>query len=261
MQIEVLHSRVSDNRFPLLRSDDGAEAVVIDPIDHAQVLARVEALGVRLRWVINTHWHPDHTGGNAQVLAATGAGLAAPAGEQAMIRGVTRALREGDRVELGGDALEVIGTPGHTQDHITLRWGRHLFSGDTVFTAGAGNCRFGGDPRVLHATFRKLAALPPDGLLYPGHDYTRRNLEFCLHVEPDNAPAQAMLDALGDDDASAYIQTTLGQEQALSPFWRVDDAGLQATLQARFADAWDRHDGATAAERAFVTLRALRDAW
>lgn len=257
MKIEVLKSDVSDNHFPFLCSDDGAEAIVIDPIDHAQVIARVEALGVTLRWVINTHWHPDHTGGNAKVIAATGASLAAPAGEQAMIQGVTRALSEGDTINLGSEQLEVISTPGHTQDHITLRWGAHLFSGDTVFTGGAGNCRFGGDPRVLYATFRKLAALRDDCLLYPGHDYAKRNLEFCLHVEPDNARAQAMLDALSD----GFTQTTLGEEKSYSPFWRTDASGLQSALQARFSDAWNSHASDDLAERAFLTLRGLRNTW
>lgn len=265
VDIEVIQSTRSDNLFCLLSDAETGEAILIDPIDAEEALRRVEEKGLSLRFVVNTHWHPDHTGGNSAVLnACPDAVLAVPEEESGLIQGGQVVLKEGDFLPLGKNskALRVIRAPGHTVGHICLYARGHLFSGDVIFVAGAGNTRFGGDANVLARMFlHVLPSLPDDTVFYPGHDYARRNLEFCLHVEPDNAAAKAFLEGLGSLEASDPVLVTLGQERVWSPFMRVGEEALQARLEENFASVWDEASGESRAERAFVTLRKLRDTW
>ena len=141
----------------LIACPDSGEALAIDPLDHGQCLQVAKSKGWRITQVLNTHEHHDHTGGNAAVVAATGAKLLAHARAGAAIAGVDRGLSAGDVVKVGKHIeLECLDTPGHTMCHICLR--AHgdapaLFSGDTLFNAGAGNCHNGGDSSLLYTTF------------------------------------------------------------------------------------------------------------
>jgi hydroxyacylglutathione hydrolase len=179
----------------LIACAETGQALAIDPLDHVKVLAAAKARGWEITQILNTHEHHDHTGGNAQVVAATGAKVIAHHAAGGRIEGMDRGVKAGDVVKVGKTVeLECLDTPGHTFCHICLR--AHgdrpaLFSGDTLFNAGAGNCHNGGNVEAMFATFvDQLAKLPDDTQVYPGHDYIENNLRFTLAREPDNAPAQ-----------------------------------------------------------------------
>ena len=262
MKIDIIPSQISDNTFYLLYADDGSDGLLIDPVDSARALERAEELGVTVTRIVNTHWHPDHVGGNSSVLDATDAQLLVPSGERQRIQGDGDALNEGDTLQVGDATLRVLLTPGHTEGHISLYTEGHLFCGDTIFVGGAGNCRFGGDPVVLHQSFQKLADLPDDTLLYPGHDYAQRNLAFCLDLEPDNHGAKELLTELREQPGDALSISTIGREKRYSPFFRAADSKLQARLKEARAEAWSRQDDTLDdATRAFVTVRELRNVW
>ena len=135
------------------------------PGDAAPVLAAAEARGWHIGQVWNTHWHPDHTGGNQAVVAATGATLSAPAAEAAKIANIDIALAEGDTVRLGKHVGEVWEVPGHTLGHIALifRDAGVAFVGDTLFAMGCGRL-FEGTPEQMHASLKRLGRLPDDTL-------------------------------------------------------------------------------------------------
>ena len=132
---------------------DTGEALAIDPLDYGKCLALASDSGYTIRQVLNTHEHGDHTGGNRELIAATGAVLIAHADAGARIDGVDRGVRAGCVIRVGNTVeLECLDTPGHTMSHVCLL--AHapepaLFSGDTLFNAGAGNCHHGGHPEVL----------------------------------------------------------------------------------------------------------------
>lgn len=263
MQVEILKSTVSDNYFYLLH--DGEAAALIDPIDSATAIAAVERSGARLDAIINTHWHPDHVGGNDAVLARfpDAEVISGPDhGQISTEHGVDRIVAGGDDVTIGSFTLGVIETPGHTAGHISLRHEDDLFAGDTIFVGGAGNCRFGGDPSVLFQTYRDvLSALPANVRFYPGHDYARRNVEFALSLEPELTAAKQMLARL--QERASLVVTTLGEEQRYNPFFRFGAPDLQSALRERHAQLWirERESSQSDDEATFRATRDLRNSW
>jgi hydroxyacylglutathione hydrolase len=133
-----------------------------------------------------------------------------------------------------------------------------LFSGDTLFNAGAGNCHNGGHPNELYDTFaNQLEKLPEDTLIYPGHDYLINNLQFTLDREPDNAAAQQMLQDYEHQDPADALVTTLAQERQMNTFFRLDSPSVIARLQEDFPEIGDSPN----ARAVFLKLRELRNKW
>ena len=173
----------------LIACPETGEALAIDPLDYEKTLATAKVKGWQITQVLNTHEHYDHTGGNEAVIAATGAKLIAHHKAGGRIAGVDRGVKAGDVIKVGKTVeLECMDTPGHTMCHICLRSHTEqpaLFSGDTLFNAGAGNVHNGGDVNALYATFvEQLARLPDNTQVYPGHDYIENNLRFTLRSRP-----------------------------------------------------------------------------
>jgi hydroxyacylglutathione hydrolase len=211
----------SDNYLWLVHDGESGETAVVDPGDAAPVLAEAERRGWTIGQVWNTHWHPDHTGGNLTVKQATGARVFGPAAEK--IPGRDVALAEGDEVRIGKRVGRVIEVPGHTSGHIALIFDeeRVAFVGDTLFAMGCGRL-FEGTPAQMYRSLQRLAALPEDTHLYCAHEYTLANARFAAHVEPRNsaiaerlAQVQAMRDA-----GEITVPTTVAQERETNPFVR-----------------------------------------
>jgi hydroxyacylglutathione hydrolase len=246
----------------LIACPDSGEALAIDPLDHEKCLSRAKVRGWQITQVLNTHEHHDHTGGNAAVIAATGARLIAHHNAAGKIAGGDRGVKAGDVIKVGKHIeLECMDTPGHTLCHICLRSHTEqpaLFSGDTLFNAGAGNCHNGGDVNLMFDTFaEQLAKLPDNTQVYPGHDYIENNLKFSLSREPDNAAAQALLPQVTDHDPAQSVVTTLGQEKTFNSFFRLGSASVIAQLRKSFPDLPDAPDARTV----FTRLRELRNKW
>ncbi len=246
----------------LIACSETGEALAIDPLDHEKCLKAAKDEGWQITQVLNTHEHGDHTGGNAAVVAATGAKVLAHKNAKARIPGMDRGLGAGDIVKVGKTVeLEVMDTPGHTMCHICLRSHTDqpaLFCGDTLFNAGAGNCHNGGHPDELYKTFdQQLARLPNSTLVYPGHDYIENNLRFTLDREPDNADAREMLDKLSGQDTNRAYVSTLEDEGKINTFFRLGSPTVIAKLREAFPDLPETPDHRTV----FVKLRELRNSW
>ncbi len=212
---------LSDNYGFLVRDEASGQTACIDTPDAEAVLRELETLGWGLTLVLNTHWHPDHAGGNAAVKAATGCTVIGPQ-EVERIAPPDRVVTDGDTVELGETTFKVIDTGGHTLGHITYYDAADdiAFVGDTLFALGCGRL-FEGTAQQMWTSLQKLAALPDATTVYCAHEYTASNARFALSVDPSaalKARAEAVFAAREKNQPT--VPTTIGLEKATNPFLR-----------------------------------------
>jgi hydroxyacylglutathione hydrolase len=224
---------LSDNYVWLLHDSDSGETAAVDPSVAEPVLGAAAARGWRLTHVLNTHWHPDHTGGNAGIQGATGAPITAPA-EAERVSKVDRIVAEGDRVRFCGVEAVVWDIPAHTAGHIAYYFEDEgmIFVGDTMFAMGCGRL-FEGTAEQMYSNLKRIAALPGDVRIFCGHEYTLANARFAAHAEPGNEAIAARLDevrALRDAN-QITLPTTVAQELATNPFVRARDVEEFARLR------------------------------
>jgi len=228
------HNTLRNYTYVLLETA-ARTATVIDPWDGEDLLKWAAQEKVKLTGVLNTHSHHDHIRGN-QVLIDAGVPLLTSA-----------------------PMLTSHAVPGHTLDHVAFRLhdAPHFFPGDTLFQAGVGNCKNGGDPGVLYRTVAQLQTLLTDEtVIHVGHDYLAKNLSFALHLEPNNQTVRERLQALDTQVSYELPPHTWGEEQQLNPFLRLGVPEIQQRLRELNPDL---ASGATSDEMLFRALRSLRD--
>jgi len=236
MTLEIARVPVlSDNYVWLVHDPDSRETAVIDPAVAEPVMDAARQRGWTITQIWNTHWHPDHTGGNEAIKAATGATISAPAAEAAKIPTLDVALAEGDRVRLGGIDGLVMEVPAHTAGHIAIHLPSEkvVFTGDTLFAMGCGRL-FEGTAEQMFDNMQRLKALPPETVAYCAHEYTQSNGRYALVAEPDNL---ALRDRMAEVDAArargeATVPTTIALERATNPFMRADSVEQLAERRA-----------------------------
>ena len=241
---------LEDNYGYLVRDDATGLAAAIDTPDADAVLGALKETGWTLHLIMNTHWHPDHAGGNAAVKAATGCQIVGPT-EVTRIAPLDREIGEGDEVSLGETSFRVFDTGGHTLGHISYydAADHAAFVGDTLFALGCGRL-FEGTPQQMWTSLSKLAALPDDTTIYCAHEYTAANARFALSVDQSpelKARAEAVFAAR--ERGEWTVPTTIGAEKAANPF-------LRAPL---LAPAMGLKDAAPA--DAFAAVRAAKDSF
>lgn len=217
---------LNDNYVWLVHDEASGETAAVDPSVGPPVLAAAQARGWRISQVLNTHWHPDHTGGDRAIHEATGALVTGPQ-EVARIHPPDRVVGEGDRVAVGTLEAQVWAIPAHTAGHVAFHFEgiEAVFVGDTLFAMGCGRL-FEGSAGQMHANLQRLAALPAATRVYCGHEYTLANARFAVTVEPDNAE---LADRLARIEAArargeVTLPTTIGEERATNPFMRAESA-------------------------------------
>jgi hydroxyacylglutathione hydrolase len=247
---------LSDNYGYLLHDPDSGETAAIDTPDADAYLSAAQGLGWRITQVWNTHWHPDHAGGNEAIKAQTGCVITAPAADAARIAEVDRTVVQGDTVTLGAWEASVLDVGGHTLGHIAYSLpqtgARHGFAfvGDSLFALGCGRM-FEGTPQQFWTSLTRLKALAPNTLVYCAHEYTASNARFALHADPDNAALAAYAAEIETKRAhhEPTVPALLERELATNPFLRADDPAMQ--------QRWGGGD----AIATFAALRAAKDSF
>lgn len=226
----------------LILDDQTGESWVIDPYEAVPVIEYIKKNHLSLKGILNTHQHFDHIRGNAALVDT--------------FHSPVRKLKDSETIKLSGKySLQTMNTPGHTMDHQVFVWKEEeeplaVFSGDTLFNSGVGNCRGGGDIDLLYSTTHKLLSeLPATTLLYPGHDYRKRNLEFALSVEPENKKVIEELYRIDSLQTENLPPLTLGEEKLVNPFLRLDSQEIKEQI------------GLVGDKELFIQLRNLRDQW
>jgi hydroxyacylglutathione hydrolase len=253
MPIEIrLVPLLADNYAYLVHESARGETAVVDPSEAGPVLAAAEAAGWRISAILNTHHHPDHTGGNLALKTATGAPVIGPEADRHRIPGLDIGLVDGEHRAFGGTSFRALAVPGHTSGHIALHFAEDLslFSGDTLFALGCGRL-FEGTPAQMWTSLSRLAALPEATRVYCGHEYTASNCRFALSVEPGNPDLQERSMAIGAARAAGEptIPSTIGLERLTNPFLRAGRPDIAAAIGQAGAQP----------EAVFAELRRLKD--
>ena len=241
---------LSDNYGFLARDEATGKTACVDTPEAAAILRELAKLGWKLDLILNTHWHPDHAGGNAEIVAATGATVVGPA-EVTRLTTLDREVRGADVVMLGETRFEVIESGGHTLGHIAYydAADRIAFVGDTLFALGCGRL-FEGTAEQMWTSLQRLAALPDDTTVYCAHEYTASNARFALSVDDDPAlKARAAQVFAMRERGEATVPTTIALEKATNPF-------LRAPKLAERVGAAGEPD-----YKAFGAVRAAKDAF
>lgn len=225
---------LSDNYGLLVRDPATGTVATIDTPDADRILGELDSLGWgRLDMILNTHWHPDHTGGNAALKAATGCVIHGPE-EVRRAAPLDHVLADGDTVAVGQTRLRVVAAPGHTLGHVVLHdaEGRTAFVGDVLFTLGCGRL-FEGTPDQMWASLSTLMTWPDDTVIWCAHEYTASNARFALSLD-DRPELRAHVEGLMRriDAGQPTVPTTLGVERRFNPFLTAGDAAVFAERRA-----------------------------
>lgn len=225
---------LNDNYVWLMHEEVTGETVVIDPAVAAPVLEAANARGWAISQIWNTHWHPDHVGGNAEIKAATGCRITGPAGEAAKIDTLDVQVRGNDIATIGGLRAEVWDVPAHTAGHIAyyLPSAGVIFVGDTLFAMGCGRL-FEGTAAQMYDNMQRFAALDGATKAYCAHEYTLSNAKFAAAMEPDNADIAARMAEVTAmrERGEPTVPTTIAQERATNPFMRAGNVEEMARLR------------------------------
>ena len=240
---------LSDNYGYLIHDPSSGETAAIDTPNGKEYVRQAEAKGWKITQIWNTHWHPDHAGGNKDIVEAHGATIIAPQ-EVEKLSSIDRVVKHGDEISLGELTADVIDVGGHTLGHIAYHMPEAgvAFVGDSVFALGCGRM-FEGDPDQFWASLERVKALPPETTLYCAHEYTQANAAFALHADPENEALQAYVEEIADKRSrgEATVPMGLARELETNPFLRADDPALQAK--------W----GGGSPSETFAALRAGKD--
>ena len=187
-----------------------------------------------VRWVLNTHWHGDHTGGNEQLLEAfPNLEVYGHRYDDGRIFGQTQRLDDGDVVHVGHHKARILFIPGHTTGSIAYHFRDDVFTGDALFIAGCGRV-FEGNPVMMHNSLQRLTALHPQTRVWVGHEYTVANLTFAQTVEPENQAIQKALKRAQAARAEGLptIPSSVELELQINPFLRASSPEVFAERRA-----------------------------
>ena len=223
-----------DNYAFLVHEPSTRCTAVVDTPEVAPIQAALDARGWQLDYILNTHHHPDHVGGNTLLSKAHECMVIGPAAEAARIPGLHRGVGEGDRIQLGRATGIVWETPAHTSGHISFHFpdDEAIFVGDTLFAVGCGRL-FEGTEHQMWAAMQRYRALPDQTRVYCGHEDTASNIRFARSVDPRNKALARREHEVAQVRAAGQftIPTTVLQERETNPFMRADAPDLAAAVQ------------------------------
>ena len=223
---------LNDNYSYLLEA--GGEVAIVDPGEPAPIEYILEERNLRPSFILNTHHHADHIASNKYFQKKYGAKVVAPKREQKRIPDIDIGISDGDTLTLGDEQISVLETPGHTTGHVCFYASKNgaLFCGDTLFSMGCGRL-FEGTPEEMWASLQKIAALPDHTQIYCAHEYTEKNGNFCLAIEPNNPDLIKRMNAVRKLRANGKptIPATLETEKKTNVFLRSGKAAAFAQLR------------------------------
>lgn len=222
---------LSDNYAYLVRTEDSELCAVIDPSEAAPVVSALTTRGWKPQFILNTHHHHDHTGGNLALKSLFGAQVVGPGKDAARIAGLDIGVDESTSWRFGLHTVKILEIPAHTRGHIAFVFDDCVFTGDTLFAMGCGRL-FEGTPQTMWDSLGKLMQLPDATQIYCGHEYTLSNGRFALTLEPGNADLQTRMLAVEAVRKKGVptIPSNISLEKKTNPFLRAASLEIRRTL-------------------------------
>ncbi|TYH55562.1 hypothetical protein ES332_D09G243400v1 [Gossypium tomentosum] len=232
LQIELVPC-LRDNYAYLLHDADTGTVGVVDPSEAVPIIDALSRKNWNLTYILNTHHHHDHTGGNAVLKARYGAKVIGSGIDKDRIPGIDIVLKDGDKWMFAGHEVRVIETPGHTRGHISFYFtgSGAIFTGDALFSLSCGKL-FEGTPEQMHSSLQRIMSLPDGTNVYCGHEYTLSNSKFALSIEPKNEALRSYAAHVAQlrNKGLPTIPTTLKTEKACNPFLRTSSTEIRQAL-------------------------------
>ena len=243
MALQIATIPCLEDNYAFLAHDTATGATgLIDAPEAAPIMAFLDETGWILSDVFLTHHHGDHVQGLAEILARFPARVTGAAADRHRLPALDVTVKEGDRVEIGAIDGRVIDVSGHTEGHIAFHFpeAKAAFTADSLMALGCGRV-FEGTMPQMHESLQKLAALPPDTLIFSGHEYTAANAKFALTIDPENPDLISRVRSVeaATAEGEPTVPSTLAEELATNPFLRADDPAIQAHLGMDGADPVD----------------------
>ncbi len=258
MKINQLYTDNELRNFTYIIEFTDNTAMVVDPWSDTQVNQFLSEKHLKLKAIINTHEHWDHTKGNEKLVEQHGCEVWAHRIGIGKIPALSRLLNPGEKIQLADKTtLEIIDTPGHCQAHLCFivyqkNKAQAIFTGDILFNAGVGNCHNGDVEDLYHTITTKIATLSDNIKVYPGHDYLQNNIGFTLDREPSNQMAKEWLHKYQQADLfKSPLTTTIADEKQINTFLRLSSSEIRNNLSTTLESN----------KQVFIALRSLRDKW
>lgn len=260
--MEILRWQVGNSlkNYQYILCDSQKNAVLIDPLDTGEINKLVQNKNLRVKAILISHEHNDHAGEALPMQEKYNVPVYTSPANVALIKAEATPVPDAGTLGLSAElSFQLRLTPGHTAGHAAFEVNGFLFSGDCLFHGGCGHCRLpGANVEEHYRTFsERLSRLSPELIVMPGHYYAARNLDFSLHVEPQNTRAREWRARIVTEADELRHQTTLAQERDYNPFFRLANPNLRTRVAE--LTGHDLHDASDLT--VFTELRSLRDHW
>ena len=187
MRIEILKC-LQDNYSYLIIDETNKNACVVDPGESIPIINFVENNNIKLKYILNTHHHYDHIGGNLELKEKYGSKIVAFKDDKSRIPEIDVLVQNNQIWKADNFEAKIYHTPGHTSGHIAFYFfnEKKIFTGDTLFSLGCGRI-FEGTYKEMFNSLNKIKKLPKETKIYCGHEYTLQNSNFCVQQDPKNS--------------------------------------------------------------------------
>ena len=224
---------LTDNYAYIIYDNDSKTTGVVDPSESQPIISFLKRKNIKLNYILNTHHHFDHVGGNIELKKKYNAKIIGFKGDKHRIPGIDITVDDNEKLNFGTSTVKIIHIPGHTLGHICFFFEKEkiAFTGDTLFSLGCGRI-FEGNHKQMFTSLNKIKKLPKDTKIYCGHEYTYKNAEFCIKHDSDNLNLKKHFEKIKKlkSNNSPTIPTTLEEELKSNIFLRCDKNELKIKL-------------------------------
>ena len=224
---------LSDNYAYIIEDEKSKLVGVIDPSESTPIITFLKKKNLKLNYILNTHHHFDHIGGNIELKKKFGAKVVGFINDKHRIPGIDIFLKDNEKWIFGDISVKILHIPGHTLGHICFFFEKEkkIFTGDTLFSLGCGRI-FEGDHKQMLSSLNKIKKLPKDTMIYCGHEYTYKNAEFCMKYDFGNIDLKNKFEKIKKlrSDNLPTIPSSLEDELKSNIFLRCDQNDLKTKL-------------------------------